>query len=250
MGTFGEMRDRIKRDIQRSDVDTEIMESIRDAIAHFQDEPLWVNAVLTTINTETTTNDTTGKGAAYYELPDEYSSDLYVSLDDNTVITHLKKLSFEELDSMDTVSESSTSGPFEGVPSYWCFDGPDVTAATLESEEYVSSRIRLYPRPQAPKYSNASGTEEVQSVAPYKIRLRYTSRIPNPALTETTTTNFWFQDAERMIRCYAKGLLYADVLQQFDLAQAQEKMAELEYNRLVTKTESRAFFDAVRPAGV
>lgn len=243
------MRDRIKRDIQRSDVDVDIKESIRDAISHFQDEPLWVNSVTTTISTTATAEDSTGKGSAYYDLPTEYSSDLYVSLDDNTVITQLTKLTYQELDDMDTVSESSTSGPFEGVPSYWCFDGPAVSS--LSTEKYETSRIRLYPRPQAPKYSNAAGAATVESVAPYTIRLRYTARIPKPDLNDADGfANFWFNEAERMIRCYAKGLLYADVLQQFDLAQAQEKMAELEYNRLITKTESRAFFDAVRPAGV
>jgi hypothetical protein len=244
MGTFGETRDRIRRDLQRTDVDTEIKESIVDAIKHFQDEPLWINQVTGIVDTSTTSEDVDGKAVAQYALPSDYSSDLYVSLDDNAIVTQLTKLSYEDLEQMDTVSSSSTSGPLEGVPSYWAFDGAATSA-------YATGRIRVYPLPQAPKYSNSVGAAAVQSTAPYKLRLRYSAKIPAPELNDDASfTNFWFNEAERMIRCYAKGLIYADVLQQFEIAQAQEKMSELEYNRLVTKTEERELLATISPAGV
>lgn len=247
MGSFGETHNRIRRDIQRNDIDTEIKESIIDAILHFQDEPLWLNTKTHTISTSTTSEDVDGKGEPRYTVPDDYVSDLYVSIDDNTVIVEMKKITYEELESMDTVSSASVSGPFEGVPSYWAFDGPsDLTASS------PLSRIRVYPRPQAPKYSNAADvTPAVVSTPAYTLRLRYVAKIPAPnTSSDDSFSNFWFNEAERMIRCYAKGLVYADVLQQIDVAQAQEKMAEIEYNRLVRKTEARDLLSTVMPAGV
>tara|TARA_Y100001963_G_C6790799_1_gene455280 strand:- start:1554 stop:2309 length:756 start_codon:yes stop_codon:yes gene_type:complete len=251
MGTANEMFRRIKREIQRNDVDTEIREAIIDAVRHFQDEPLWMNVKTTEISTTTTTQDADGKGSPRYDVPDDYVSGLYLSIDDNTVINEMKRVTYRELEQMDTVSSSSVSGPFEGVPSYWAFDGPsDVSAAS------PSTRIRVYPRPQAPKYSNAAGADAVTSTDPYTLRFRYVAKIPAPTATQITTagegafTNFWTTEAERMIRCYAKALVYADVLQMIEAAQAQEKLSELEYNRLIRKSESIEFLTTVQPGGI
>lgn len=205
MATLNDMRDRIVRELQRSDLDTEITESITDAILHFQDEPLFINSKQDTlILTE---------GEAYYELPSDFSSELRVMLNDGNVIYQLQQVTYEQLDNMD----ADSNNPFQGTPSYFAFIGQK-DSITTSPRGY----IRLYPTPN-------NSTD--------KVLWRYFSRLNAPS--GDNTGNFWTNEAGRMIRCYAKGLLFADVLMQPDQAEVNEKLAQMEYNRLVTKTEAR-----------
>ena len=52
-------------------------------------------------------------------------------------------------------------------------------------------------------------------------------------------------EAQRMIKAYAKGIIYADYLQQYEQAQAQEVLSQAEYNRLVGRSETRSFQNPV-----
>jgi hypothetical protein len=58
---------------------------------------------------------------------------------------------------------------------------------------------------------------------------------------------FWMTTAERMIRCYAKGILYRDVLKDEDSAKLEFDSAEREYLVQLQRTGENVIPDHVTP---
>lgn len=70
----------------------------------------------------------------------------------------------------------------------------------------------------------------------YSIHLSYQVQLTEVSASATSTaTNSWMTDAEAMIRCRAKGLIFAHRLRNRAEAQAMDYLAEQEHDKLKSK---------------
>jgi hypothetical protein len=249
--SYQDMIDRIKNELQRndSDIETIITNSISDAIRHFKDECFAVNQATyyTTAKkldtTELTTNPLAG---AYIDLPSDFSSMINVQVNKDGTLYDMISLPYVDLDNMDVMY----SNPDTGTPEYWAYlgeykgtgtsgtpTGPATTAVSAK-DKYTQGKIRIYRRPDKD----------------YTLVMKYVSNLSDPsesvvggvnAVIASEIYGFWMNEGYRMIKSYAKGIIYADYLQQYEQAQAQEVMAQAEFNRLVGRSEARAFENKV-----
>jgi hypothetical protein len=175
-------------------------------------------------------------------LPTDFSQLITLTLARDNTRYELTQVSYEEIESMDAIyatgantttnADGTTSviEPHLSAPAYWSYmpmnGSPKTEKEDNKNETTLKSSkgaIRIYPRPDKK----------------YNLILSYQSTLAAPV--NDTDVVFWTDDAYRMIKSYAKAVLYADYLQQFELAQANEQMAKSEYNRLVSASEGRAF---------
>ena len=261
--SYQDMIDRIKNELQRndSDIDDIIKHAISDAIMHFKDEVFAVNQ--STYNITAYKFGKTGSDAAkwakdplyraYIELPYDFNQMINLMVVKGGTNYVMEELPYVELDAMDAKYDDPTTG----TPQYYSFFGeyggdqgrPSNPAGSragsigdrnsegsrTDSDRYVlNGLLRIFPRPDND----------------YTLTMRYVSNLMEPEAMGgnlATRRGFWMNEAGRMIKCYAKGIIYSDYLQQFDLAQAQEGLAEAEYNRLVMRSEARGLTDVVSP---
>jgi hypothetical protein len=249
--SYQDLIDRIKNELQRndSDIETIITNAISDAIRHFKDECFAVNqasyyiSVPAMDSSKLTTNPMDG---AYVKLPDDFNSMVSLKVNNSGTLYEMDQITYPEIDEMDAMY----SDPVTGVPQYWSYFGeikgagssgtPTGPAKTDEESKYTPGQIRIFRRPDKA----------------YTLIMRYVSNLEDPAVMTGTVVDdqgnttptpfnqrygFWMNEASRMIKAYAKGIIYADYLQQYDQAQAQEVMAQSEFNRLVGRSEARAF---------
>ena len=237
--SYQDMIDRIRNELQRndSDIETIITNSISDAIRHFKDECFAVNqATFYTTASKLNTADlaTNPLAGAYVDLPTDFSSMVNVQVNKDGTLYDLINLPYVDLDKMDVMY----SNPDTGTPEYWAYFGeyrdndqssPTGPATNPQSLKKISGKIRIYRRPDKD----------------YTLILKYVSNLQDPAESSITSKSdiygFWMNEGYRMIKSYAKGIIYADYLQQYDQAQAQEVMSQAEFNRLVGRSEARAF---------
>ena len=184
-------------------------------------------------------------------LPTDFSQIITLSIAKDNTLYQLTRVSYEEIIAMDSIyaTGSNTIENPEGAavavkphleaPAYWTYMPRDGVTTEYDTDEDTDETtvsvnrvgtpdaIRIYPRPNKD----------------YTLLMAYETSLAAPV--NDSDSVFWTNDAYRLIKSFAKGVLYADYLQQFDLAQANETMAQSEYNRLVTTSESRAFSDTV-----
>jgi hypothetical protein len=94
---------------------------------------------------------------------------------------------------------------------------------------YVDSQILLWPTPAA-----------VYTMRPH-MHYKLTE------LSADEDTNAWTNDAEQLIRCHAKLLLYSNVLEDNDGAQRMSAQVQAHKDRLDYKTSARAATGRIRP---
>lgn len=205
------MQVRILDELQRPDLATHVQAAIQDAIKHYQRRATAENqATLSTI--------TGVEGTREYSLPSDFSrmiGDVFVVY--GSVKEPLEERSIQELDELD----DNPSDPETGVPAFFAIFGP-------------TPDLHVVPRPDANSTYTFTG--------------RYVSTLAAP--DEDDDEGWWMNEAERVIRCYAKAIVYDDVLQYADQAEREFAKAEAEWLELVTESESRAFSAGVRPWGV
>lgn len=243
--SYQDLIDRIKNELQRndSDINTIITNAISDSIRHFKDECFAINqASYYTSAPALVAGDLTADpmAAAYVDLPKDFNSMTSLNINNSGTIYEMELVDYPDLDKMDALY----SDPVTGVPQYWAYFGEYSGVSTGESTpagpaksdsslKYTPGKIRIFPRPDKE----------------YTLILRYVSNLEDPASMDGTDNStkygFWMNEASRMIKAYSKGIIYADYLQQYDQAQAQEILAQAEFNRLVARSESRAFENEV-----
>ena len=203
-------------------------------------------AYLSTVEQADPPSSGTGSSVVYAKLtpslPTDFSQLITLSIARDNTIYQLTPVSYEEIESMDAIyatgantttnanGTSSAVTPHLTAPAYWAYMPQDGSPSTNGSTTNASpaGAIRIYPRPDKK----------------YNLLLTYETTLAAPSNDDDVV--FWTDDAYRLIKSYAKAILYADYLQQFELAQANETMAQSEYNRLVTASEGRAFPSTVR----
>lgn len=259
------MIDRIKNELQRndSDIDDIITHAISDAIRHFKDEVFAVNQASfygQLIKFDETnpsySNQSTGVIVnplffSMFELPVDFSSMINLQVVKSGTNYEMENIVYSDLDRMDAKYDN----PSTGTPTFYAFQGgykgtpeniPSSPTGPSKDEQpvspgggiklgenyYLPGHIRVFPHPDQD----------------YTLALRYVSNLADPANLgrARTATGFWMNEGSRMIKCYAKGIIYSDYLQQFDMSQAQEALAESEYNRLVMRSEARGLTDTVK----
>jgi hypothetical protein len=203
------MKSRIADEMKRVDLDLQIERSIGSAIQHFREEGF--------TEAERTTTDTMVADQQDYDLPADFSRALNWRITYDSTTQELLVCGVEEMDGWDT----NATVPESGRPLY----------VALWGEGHGNLKYKLWPRPQS---------------ATYVVTLRYLSNIASPT-SDTEADNFWMTQGEQMIRQYAKGLLFSDVLRQYDKAAEERNLASLEFNRLRARTEGRHYDVDVRP---
>jgi hypothetical protein len=258
--SYQDMINRIKNELQRndSDIDDIVTHAISDSIRHFKDEVFAVNqaSYYMEANKFDITDNSFKKSdgrmhnplfGAMLDLPVDFSEMINMQVVKSATNYVMEHIPYSDLDNMDAKYDN----PITGTPQYYSFlgeysgeykrksdpQGParddDQSGVRKGGSFYTPGKIRIFPRPDND----------------YTLALRYVSNLIDPAEMTGAFTGrygFWMNEAARMIKCYAKGVIYSDYLQQFDMAQAQESLAESEYNRLVMRSESRGFSDTVK----
>lgn len=210
--TYADMQARIIDELQRSDLATNVQSAIQDAIKHYQRRALAVNQA-------TLPGIASVDGQREYSLPADFSrmvGDILITFDGTTVPMEARTI--QQIDEMD----SDAASPVEGYPAWYAIYGNSTGA-----------RFTVFPRPDANTYTFSG---------------RYVSKLTAPSAD--ADESFWTNDAERAIRCYAKAVLYDDVIRLPDQAEREFAKAEAEWEELVKESESRAFQGGVVPCGV
>lgn len=202
MATLGDMKTRVADELKRIDSSVEIGRAIASSIQHFKEEMF--------VETERTREIQCVEDQREYSLPDDFSRDVVWNINYDGTIQPLERKPISYLDALDT----DDSSPETGIPT---------VVAIWGAAETPDLMFHLWPRPQS---------------STYVVQLRYISNLAAPA-DDTEENNFWMNEAEQLIRCYAKKLIFADVLRQYDKASEEEKLAIAEYNRLTARTEGR-----------
>ena len=231
----------IKSELQRNDPDinTIIENAITDAIRHFKDECFAINQASTTLTASKYDSDNFSDlnidpfHYAFIKLPDDFSSMISLQLNKDGTMYDMVEVTYPEIEDMDALitetdatTEKVTKTPHTGTPQYYAYFGTTVNDSAVTG---TPGRIRIFPQADVER----------------TLYINYVSNLKDPkdatAVSPDTVAGCWMNEAQRMIKTYAKGIIYADYLQQYEQAQAQEVMSQAEFNRLVGRSESRAF---------
>lgn len=210
MATYVEMQQRIANELARDDLSaSEIPDAIQDAIKYHQRMRFFISQKLDT-------SISTVANVALYNLP----SDLIVL--DELYSTQagtrfpLRWINYEDLLELDTQQPSLVAPPY-----YYSI---------------FNKQFSLWPVPDAV----------------YPMTLLYQFLIPAPAndadgANPTDPSYFWLNDAERMIRTYAKHILAADVLRDDERAQTEFLLYKRALANLQEETNERVMTGTVEP---
>ena len=269
---------RTYEELQRNDSDMKnkiIPRAIFDSIQHFKDECFAINQA-SYYATALAYNKTLSIGAdgstsiadplryAMIDLPSDFSSMIGLSLNKSGTMYDMLEVSYSEIDGMDALAVGSitnedsvyTAGqnPHTGTPQYYAYFGEYSNVGSADFGGINgSSGTQLVADPGTSSYTPTAGKIRVfpRPDIDYRLSFKYVSNLARPdveltMLQSSLLGGFWANEAQRMIKTYAKGIIYADYLQQYEQAQAQEVMAQAEFNRLVGRSEARAFDRPVR----
>lgn len=170
-------------------------------------------------------------------------------------IAHYKDEAFAEshtTTTSSTVAETATvslPADFSSLITIQLNDGQGqlLTLDPLTMEEYNNFSMEDPPSYEVPTSYAIHGSLLYLFPVPddaYTITWYYVSNQAPPEDDEDA--GFWMNEAERMIRCYAKGILWSDVAFAPDMAQGEFKKANEEFSRLVQKAEARAYDSGIR----
>jgi len=211
MGTYGDMITRIEDEIADSTLNTQVRRSIISAIEFHESQRWWFN--------ETQVTWTASVRQEYYTLSDVTSlTKLPVDVDSVKYVNSRTSLSTtagaivdgesyllkqRDWSWMEKVARPNT----QGDPVSWC---------------WYKRTIRVYPTAHSLS-------------ATHKPIFVLSAIIPPSSISvsmDLTTSNAWFNEAERLIRYRSKAILYAEVRREMDEASKFSSMAEAEYRKL------------------
>lgn len=214
MATYKDMRQRIANELARDDLSTEIGQFIKDAILFYQNDffALGTKMDSTAIDAET------GSMA----LPSDFNLFYDVRWVRDTTSFKLEPIPFAEM----TLRYMQIPAP-PGDPTHYALD--------LAEQEVV-----LWPVP------NADGTlvyrYQYQAPAP-------TSDISPSNGAPGTPAAFWMNEAEPMVRAYAKFLINTQLIRDDEAAKVNAVAANEYYKAIRRKYENQALEGGVMPDG-
>jgi len=203
---------KVADDIQRTDLTSDIADSVQAAIKHYQMRRWWFN------ETRASTWSTVAS-QEFYTVTDSADIPNYLKIDDVMITvggTSRFSLKRRTWDWIDNVAVNTLS---VGQPTDFA---------------YYGQQVRFYPIPDAVYPIRVSGI----------LRL---ATLVNPA-----DTNAWVNtaDAEPLIRAHAKWDLANNVIFDDDLASRCEKMTNIALNRLLAETRRRIGTGRVMPSWI
>jgi hypothetical protein len=197
--TYLDLQNRIASDLTRSDLTSQIKSAIGDAVKHYETSRFWWN-VTRSLTFQTVANQQGYGTAALPQIPNIIKLDhLFLSSNPGSIYD----LDFYEMDEFEWLAAANTS---PGKPTiYTRADG----------------QILLWPIP----------------ITAYTMRPHMHYRLD--ALVNDTDTNAWCNEAEQLIRCHAKLLLYTNVLEDSDGAQRMQSEIDAFKSRLDYENSAR-----------
>ncbi|MDR3469831.1 MAG: hypothetical protein P4M07_28205 [Xanthobacteraceae bacterium] len=199
MTTLADIEARIASDLTRSDLTSQIANAVSDAIDFYQRGRFWFN--VTRLQTFSTVAGQQAYGASDLSIiPNIIRVDALFILQSGTTTTY----PLDRFEPADFEVIAITMG------------GGKPTAFTC-----VDQQILLWPVPNAV----------------YTMRLHCHYKLP--ALVNPTDSNAWVTDAEELIRCHAKLLLYTDVLDDEEGMQRMQAKIPLLVDALKYETSAR-----------
>lgn len=208
MADFITMQLRIADEMARDDLGEHTRHAIYDAINRYKNELFFVNRAI-----ESTT---TTIGQQVMAQPTDAVAFDSIFLTAHGYRRSLWETTVDELLGFDDLLLSN-----RGVPTQYAL---------------LNSSLYLYPIPDKA----------------YPVLFLYRRAVPSPAedgdgdLT-TDASYFWMTTAERMIRTYAKGILYRDVLKDENSAKLEFDSSAQEYSVLLQRTGENVIPDHVTP---
>lgn len=209
MTTVGIMLDRIADEMARSDLTTtQIPRAIQSAIRTYERERFYFNEALATF--------TTSDGQEYYIAAD---SAAVTKITTASVIDDLR------------ITVSGTHYPLTRRDWSWINDAMSNSSHEGDPTDYAifGQQVRLYPIPGAARVIVAAIVEKAATI------------------TATSSSNYWFTDAEELIRASAMRRLYAEVEKSPEEALLWGKIEKLAYDTLKAETETRISTGQVTP---
>ena len=185
MTTLGDLQSRIADDLARADLTNQISAAITDAITHFATTRFYFNEVAplqasSPVNGVSTQVIMTKAGQYLYTGADLAAIPAFLELDDLFVTINQSRAIPLRRDDADLLLELISTVVTQGYPFSWAWMGQG---------------ILLYPIP-----NNV-----------YPVSLTGAIKIAPPT-DPSDATNPWITEAFELVRCYAKGLLYAHVI--------------------------------------
>src|SRR3990167_963460 len=189
------LKSRIADDISRTDLTSQIANSITDAITYYQNRRFFFN------ETRAETFDTVADQSTYS------------SADDSAIPT------FAKLDAVfvkDSATDEWELARYDPMRMELLLDGASPASGRPYAYAYYEERFRLYPVPDVSTY-DIRPVGVIERIAP---------------VGDADTDNVWMTHGFEMIRCRAKYYLFAHVIRQMDKAilfrdMANDAMLEL-----------------------
>lgn len=174
MTTLADLKSAIATDLRRDDLTSDIAAKISEAISYYQNELFWFNYTRTfTFTTVASQQDYSSSDLVQIPL---FTKIMAMFLYSPPSVYPYPLDRFEPAD-FETLASNNLSG---GRPTIFT---------------YIDNKIRLWPIP----------------LATYTVRVHGVYNAA--ALVNGSDSNFWTVEAEPLIRCYAKYLLYMNVLE-------------------------------------
>lgn len=148
-----------------------------------------------------------------YDLPDDFSRMIGpLEITHDGITERMWPVTIAELDERD----ANTTDVISAIPVYYAIYG---------------NQFSIYPRSSSVSYS---------------FNGRYRTRFAAPA-DDDEEDNWWMNEAERPVRCFAKGILWDDVINDTDKADREFAKSEAEWSELSVEFEARAYEPGIRP---
>lgn len=211
MGDFITMQSRIADEMARDDLGDHVRQAIYDAINRYKQELFFVNRALTSAFSTT-------PGIPTGIFPDGTITLDSVFLTASGHRRELVEVTIEQYLGHDEVLLSSEGPPFQYA--------------------LLNNNIYFYPTPDKA----------------YVLTYLYRRAVPSPvndndgsSPTGADGSYFWMTTAERMIRTYAKGILYRDVLKDESSSQVEFDSSAKEFSVMLQRTGENVIPDFVQP---
>jgi len=147
-----------------------------------------------------------------YDLPADFIAPVILQVAADGNITEVKLATLPELLAMDVD-----------------YDSPQADSRPLRYT-FRNLQFLVWPRPDS---------------ATTLYRLEYQSSLAPPV--NDADDGFWMEEAERVVRCRAKGILWEDIILMPDKAERQFAHAEAEWKEIIKKLELRVYARGIRP---
>ena len=189
--TYGAMQTRIGYEVLGSPQTSDVQNAIQDAIAQYERESFWFNDIRFYGGPGSLSNLTTVPGKEFYSGADLPALALAPHIRKIMVLAFANRYPLDER-TPQWIDDQSISPTWQGLPTDWAWQ---------------ANALRLYPIPDGI----------------YPLILDGTTRFPN--LVAPGDFNCWTNEAEWLIRCEAKRLLFQHITR--DVAQAQAMEMEI-----------------------